>query len=159
MNQPDRKFDINLRQEQGNKPSKEVTPAFEIGGIPYFTELPTPPETKPRQTVLALDEPGVKEWVEGFISAHNERESDPAKHKKLAWSQTDEGLENAGFGTYKHSIVVEYDAEGDLTNYAYDMVMWNDGVINKETGLANPGAVVVPLERIGDAYYIHCSWQ
>jgi ADP-ribose pyrophosphatase YjhB (NUDIX family) len=59
----------------------------------------------------------------------------------------------------KQAAVVEYDEDGNLTKYSHDIVLWNDGAVDPRTETSSPGAVVVPIEKVGENYYVHCFWQ
>lgn len=151
-------LDMALKQER--TPVGEVPEAFTKGGVKYFNELPVCSETPPNQTIMTMDAlPGLREWVQTTIETFNAGEPDPKKHKRLAWKSEQDVLENPGFGSFKHAVTVNVDGEGNLINYLFDFVLWNDGAINERTGLSTPGAVVVPIEKVGDEYYVHCFWQ
>jgi ADP-ribose pyrophosphatase YjhB (NUDIX family) len=62
------------------------------------------------------------------------------------------GFRNPGLGQFIHSAVV--DGEKSM----YDLMLWDDGPIG-EDGLATPGTVIAPIEKLEDGYYVHCFWQ
>jgi len=151
------KLRISLKQE--SKMVESTPESFKIGNVVYYDELPVCTEKSPNQTVLAFDTPGVRDWVESYIEVSNEKETDPKSKKRIAWKSNVDGIENLGYGSFKHAAVVEYDDEGNLTKYSYDIVLWNDGAVDSRTETSTPGAVVVPIEKVGDNYYVHCFWQ
>lgn len=142
------------------KESRLVEPSFEIRGVPYYDVLPTEPTEKPRQTLLPMSLVG--DWVREYVDEFNSKVEDPKKIKKIGWDTTrgNEGLmQNLGFGSFQHYAAVEYDEEGNLVKFNNDLILWQDGRIDQRTGIATPGSVVVPIEKVGDDYYVHCFWQ
>lgn len=62
------------------------------------------------------------------------------------------GFKNPKLGQFIHSAVV------DGGKALYDLILWDDGPIGSD-GLATPGAVVAPIEKREDGYYVHCFYQ
>jgi hypothetical protein len=141
------------------KESKTVEPSFEIKGVPYYDILPTEPIERPRQTLLPMSLVG--DWVREYVDEFNSKVEDPKKAKKIGWDTvSNEGLiKNPNFGSFEHYAAVEYDEEGNLVKFNNDLILWQDGKVDQRTGVATPGSVVAPIEKVGDNYYVHCFWQ
>lgn len=150
-------FDIKLKSKRPKV--KYVSESFRIGQVAYYDELPTCTETPPNQTVVTLDTPGIKEWVNSYIEKHNSTEKDVKKHKKIDWKIKKESIENLDYGQYKHCAVVEYDNQGNLCKFSHDIIVWSDGAVNPLTSISTPGIVIVPIEKLNNDYYVHCFWQ
>lgn len=134
---------------------ERVEPAFKVGDVEYFDRLPSEPAERPRQTLLPMSE--VRDWAEGYIEAWNAEH--PDKPKSIRWQADESGLEDPKFGSVKHYATVNYDTDGNLTELVDDTFLTQDGRIDERTGIATPGAVVAPIEKRDDGYYVHCFWQ
>ena len=151
-------LDISLLKESVANIQKEPRPLFEKGGVPYYAEIPSAPREKPRQTILSLGDETVKRWVEAAYAHQHETQVDKKK-RVIDWRHNPSGITNPGFGSYDHGVIVEFDKEGIVTKALHDTVIWNDGPLDEKTGLATSGTVIIPIEKVGDEYYVHCFWQ
>jgi ADP-ribose pyrophosphatase YjhB (NUDIX family) len=79
--------------------------------------------------------------------------------RNFGWQLTEDGLVNPRFGAFRRYAQVEVDQDGNPIKFHYDLVLWDDGPIDPETGLATPGMVVVPIEKKEGEYFVRCSWQ
>lgn len=118
------------------------SPAFEIGGIPYYDELPSPPEEHPDITVVPT-------WM---VPPH-------LKKKSWGWNPTWEGVENPNFGSFRHYAQVRTNESGQIIKVDFDLIRWNDGAIDGRTGLPSPGSVVAGIELVNGMYYVQSFWQ
>ncbi|AKM82858.1 hypothetical protein A2422_02715 [Candidatus Woesebacteria bacterium RIFOXYC1_FULL_31_51] len=137
-----------------NRKTISIEPNFKIGEVSYYDVLPSEPIERPRQTLLPVTL--IKDWINDFIDNHN---SENEKKKGIGWNIDNSGLKNPNFGSVQHYAVVEYDTEGNLINYLNDGLLWQDGKLDTRTGIATPGSLVAPIEKINDDYYVHCFWQ
>lgn len=133
-----------------------VEPAFRIGDVEYFDRLPSEPTERPRQTLLPMSEIG--DWARDYIEVWNSTHP-PEQHKSIRWKADESGLEDPKFGSVKHYGTVNYDIEGNLTQLVDDTYLTEDGRLDERTGIATPGAVVAPIEKRPDGYYVHAFWQ
>jgi len=131
-----------------------VEPDFEIGGVSYYDHLPSEPIERPRQTLLPVSL--IKDWINGFIEDYNAKNE---KKKNIGWNIDGSGLKNPNFGSVQHYAVVEFDSEGNLVKYLNDGLLWQDGKLDTRTGIATPGSLVAPIEKVKNDYYVHCFWQ
>ncbi len=147
------RLDLGLRRALTSE-AKRVEPAFYIDGIPYYDSLPERPTENPRITAVPMA------LVRGLVQAQIE-ESNKSKpgSEGIGWSQEDLSLVNPKYGRVEVYAIVDYDEEGNITNYRNDAVVWGDGPVDERTGLSTPGAVVVPIEEVDGRYYVHCFWQ
>lgn len=152
-------MEIRLPVDKFSPQSKEikpVEPVYIIGDVSYYDELPSEPTERSRHTLLPMSLVG--EWVEDFVidwNLHNE------KKKSIGWKvdTEKEKLVNPNYGSVEHYAEVNYDKDGNLTNFISDGILWENGKIDSRTGIATPGAVVAPIEKRGDGYYVHCFYQ
>lgn len=134
---------------------EQVEPASKIGDVAYFDRLPSTPVEKPRQTLLPMSLIG--DWARKYITFWNKEH--PDKPKSIRWQADESGLQDPKYGSVKHYATVNYDTEGNLTELIDDTFLTQDGRIDERTGIATPGAVVAPIEKRPDGYYVHCFWQ
>ena len=103
----------------------------------------------------------VEDWVKADIEQFNANEPDPKKYRRIGFdTEKEKGKwEKSGVGAFIHAAVINVDNEKNLTSYAYDIVEFRDGPIDKRTGLSTPGTVIAPVEKVGDEYYVRCFWE
>jgi 8-oxo-dGTP pyrophosphatase MutT (NUDIX family) len=138
------------------KEVKPVEPVYIIGDVSYYDRLPSEPTERSRHTLLPMSLVG--DWVRDFVDDWNSKND---KKKNIGWKvdMEDEALINPNFGSAQHYAEVNYDAEGNLTNFISDGILWENGKLDTRTGIATPGSVVAPIEKREDGYYVHCFWQ
>jgi ADP-ribose pyrophosphatase YjhB (NUDIX family) len=107
------------------------------------SSLPKPPTKRPNLTIVPA-------WQARPLLA---------KGKNFGWQLTEEGWVNPGYGSFRHFAVVEADGQGNPTALKYDLILWDDGPIDPETGLATPGTVIVPIEKKDDMLFVRCFWE
>lgn len=159
------KLDLSLRSQFARPEGASVVePSFLKDGVPYYDELPLPPENLPiPQVVISMSEVGdlVKAYVEDF----NSREPDPTKQKQIGFDTSgDKSWKKDPVGSFTHAAVLNVGPEGNVTGYAYDIVIFRDGPINKVTGLPKPSSVVAPIEKVvtpsgATEHYVRCYWE
>lgn len=155
--------EIRLPVEKYSPPTKEtkkVEPAYKIGDVEYYDQLPSPPTERARHTLLPMSLDGVGDWARDFIEVWNLNPKNEKK-KSIGWKvdTENEALVNPNFGSAQHYVEVEYDKEGNLTNVISDGMLWENGKLDTRTGISTPGSVVAPIEKREDGYFVHCYWQ
>jgi ADP-ribose pyrophosphatase YjhB (NUDIX family) len=65
------------------------------------------------------------------------------------------GFKNPKLGSFIHTAMVKDDG-----TFFYDIMLWDDGPIDSETGLATPGTITVPVRKDENGkYYVRCFQQ
>lgn len=138
------------------KEAKSVEPVYKIGDVSYYDRLPSEPTERSRHTLLPMSLVG--DWVRDFVEDWNSKND---KKKSIGWKvdMDNEAIINPNFGSAQHYAEVNYDTEGNLTNFISDGILWENGKLDTRTGIATPGSVVAPIEKREDGYYVHCFWQ
>ncbi len=132
-----------------------VESAFTIGEVSYYDALPSEPSERPRQTLMPMSEIGA--WARSYVEVWNV--THPEQQKSIRWQADKSGLKDPNFGSVLHYATVNYDEEGNLTQLVDDTYLTQDGRLDERTGIATPGAVVAPIEKRPDGYYVHAFWQ
>jgi len=77
----------------------------------------------------------------------------------FGWQNTWDGLSNPKYGAYRHYVEVDVDPDGVPVRLRFDHILWDDGAIDANTGLATPGTVIFPIEKRDSEYLVRCFWQ